>query len=304
MQTEYFPDDEYNVYAGIHIVEISACTGSSGGEPLAMNMRQLEAAAEAGINLIDINLNLNHVLNFEITDRDDRCPQCRQATAIVCALNREDATNRISLLSVALMTGNDRAACMLVGLASKEHWSDFDKGIDIFSNLRPRAIAEHHHCILFCDNPDCDDVGVPLKIFAAPEERIAAVGIAVRHGLRLELSSCWRVYGLALNRVLHGNTHAVAHVIAFAMHAPSIASWDARAVATLLRCEGGCDLAKFARERGELPSSREKARACLAAYERAQDELTRARERMEEAQDDFWDARSEFERAREELTPR
>jgi len=262
-----------------------------------MNMRQLEAAAEAGINLIDINLNLNHVLNFEITDRDDRCPHCRTDAGIVCALNREDATNLISLLGVALMTGNDRAACMLVGLA-------FEKGLDIFSNLRPRDIAEHHHCILFCDNPDCDDVGVPVKIFAAPEERIAAVGIAVRHGLRLELSSCWRVYGLALNRFLHGNTQAVAHVIAFAMHAPSIASWDARAVATLLRCEGGCDLAKFARERGELPSSREKARACLAAYERAQDELTRAREIMLHAQADFWGAYSEFESARDELTPR
>jgi len=258
-----------------------------------MNMRQLEAAAEAGINLIDIGLNLNDVLNVEITEQDERCPHCRKYAGIVCALNREDTMNLISLLDV---TGHDRAACMLVGLA-------FDKGLDIFSNLRPRGIAEHHHCILFCDNPDCDDVGVPVKIFAAPEERIAAVGIAVRHGLRLELSRCWRVYGLALNRVLHGNTHAVAHVIAFAMHAPSIASWDARAVATLLRCEGGCDLAKFARERGELPSSREKARACLAAYERAQDELTRAREIMLHAQAGFWGAYSEFERARDELTP-
>ena len=240
MQTEYFSDEGFSVDAGIHFVEISACTGSSGGEPLAMNMRQLEAAAEAGINLIDMNLNLNHVLNFEITDRDDRCPHCRTDAGIVCALNREDATNRISLLSVALMTGNDRAACMLFGLASKEHWSDFDKGIDIFSNLRPRGIAEHHHCILFCDNPDCDDVGVPVKIFAAPEERIAAVWDS-----RPTWASIGVVKLLASIRFSAESSPTWKYPGRSARHCVC----DACSVHRQLGCEGGCDLAAL---RGRL----------------------------------------------------
>ena len=118
-----------------------------------------------------------------------------------------------------------------------------------------------------------------MEIFAAPEKRTAALGRAVRHGLRLGLSSCWRVYGSALNRVLHGNTQVVGLVIAFAMP-PGLAF--------LMESEGGCDLDAFAHEWGELPRSLEKARACLDAYERARK--------------DFLLASSEFKRARYELT--
>ena len=100
----------------MQFVKISRRKFSSGGGALVMDMRQLEAAAEAGINLGDIELNLADVLKPEI--HVERCPHCSKFTGILCTLNRDRVeVNRISLLDVALMTGNDRVACMLVGFS-------------------------------------------------------------------------------------------------------------------------------------------------------------------------------------------
>ena len=49
---------------------------------LVMNMRQLEAAAEAGINLEHILLNLADVLKPEI--HLERCPHCLKRAGILC----------------------------------------------------------------------------------------------------------------------------------------------------------------------------------------------------------------------------
>ena len=100
----------------MQFVKIPRRKFSSGGGALVMDMRQVEAAAEAGINLGDIELNLADVLKPEI--HVERCPHCFKFNGILCTLNRDRVeVNRISLLDVALMTGNDRVACMLVGFS-------------------------------------------------------------------------------------------------------------------------------------------------------------------------------------------
>ena len=204
---------------------------------------------------------------------------------MLCVLNQDpdvSAFDNISLLDVALMTGNDRAACKLVALF-------FDEDFDCVPCLRPKDITEHH-CIFRCDSRACDGA-CPVKIFAAPEERIAAITIAVRHSLRLQFAHCWELYGLALNRFKKSKTRVVAHILAFLVGAPSIAR--------LIENEGGWDVVAFTRTGATLGDEDTDTRMyeqARAAYERARDYFLFAYGR---ASDQFLLAESEYERVRQ-----
>ena len=217
MEPEFFSNPEELDFAGMHFVELWE-------QGLTLRMPSISAAADAGINLNMLAMNLDSTLGPGC----NQCLQCWEEDGMLCLLKREsddDIDITISLLDAALMLGKATDACNLVSL-----------GVNM-TRLKPEDLCHPAPCVFKCSNPTCG-AEWPAPIFAPPQERQAATVAAIRCSLRLQLRCSWDRYAPTLLQMLGRSASvAVARILTFLVDAPPIArlgiwhllvGWDSR----------------------------------------------------------------------------
>ena len=218
MEPEFFSNPEELDTAGRYFVEITE------QGMLTLRMPLISAAADAGINLNMLAMNLDSTLGPGC----NQCLQCWEEDGMLCLLKREsddDIDITISLLDAALMLGKAMDACNLVSL-----------GVNM-TRLKPEDLCHPAPCVFKCSSPTCG-AEWPAPIFALPQERQAATVAAIRCSLRLQLRCLWDRYAPTLLQMLGRSASVVvARILTFLVDAPPIArlgiwhllvGWDSR----------------------------------------------------------------------------